>query len=140
MPLWINPFHFFTKGGKKRNYFNKRKSGIPGSSGSRGFFLACQYMKIPTDLDPKPPLRRILAQNPALKEFLDPPLPGHVFSPYAALAGIFGYMIWDKGCTCTFFLQYELFHDAADWRHLQILLHRWNICKAYLFQSCLWLR
>ena len=49
------------------------------SSGSRGggrgfnppplqrlflFFFACQYMKIPTDLDPKPPLRRILAQNP----------------------------------------------------------------------------
>ena len=57
------------------------------SSGSRGgfrgfnppfrgvFFFACQYMKIPTDLDPKPPLRRILAQNPPpLKEFLDPPL------------------------------------------------------------------
>ena len=32
-------------------------------------------MKIPTDLDPKPPLQRILAQNPPpLKEFLDPPL------------------------------------------------------------------
>ena len=31
-------------------------------------------MKIPTDLDPKPPLRRILAQNPPFKEFLDPPL------------------------------------------------------------------
>ena len=31
----------------------------------RGFVLfACQYMKIPTDLDPNPPLRRILAQNP----------------------------------------------------------------------------
>ena len=59
------------------------------SSGSRGggfrgfkpppsdvffFFFACQYMKIPTDLDPKPPLRRILAQNPPFKEFLDPPL------------------------------------------------------------------
>ena len=40
------------------------------------FFFACQY-NIPTDLDPKPPLRRILAQNPPpppLKEFLDPPL------------------------------------------------------------------
>ena len=33
-------------------------------------------MKIPTDLDPKPPLRRILAQNPPFKEFLDPPLGG----------------------------------------------------------------
>ena len=35
-------------------------------------------MKIPTDLDPRPPpLRRILAQNPPpLKEFLDPPLGG----------------------------------------------------------------
>ena len=32
--------------------------------GFRGVFCACQYMKIPTDLDPKPPLRRILAQNP----------------------------------------------------------------------------
>ena len=33
-------------------------------------------MKIPTDLDPKPPLRRILAQNPPppFKELLDPPL------------------------------------------------------------------
>ena len=33
-------------------------------------------MKIPTDLDPKPPLRRILAQNPPppVKEILDPPL------------------------------------------------------------------
>ena len=35
------------------------------------FFFACQYMKIPTDLDPNPPppLRRILAQNtpPPLK-------------------------------------------------------------------------
>ena len=32
-------------------------------------------MKIPTDLDPNPPpLRRILAQNPPFKEFLDPPL------------------------------------------------------------------
>ena len=39
-----------------------------------GVFCACQYMKIPTDLDPKPPLRRILAQNPPFKEFLDPPL------------------------------------------------------------------
>ena len=41
------------------------------------FLLACQYMKIPTDLDPNPPppLRRILAQNPPPpKEFLDPPL------------------------------------------------------------------
>ena len=38
------------------------------------FIFACQYMKIPTDLDPKPPLRRILAQNPPFKEFLDPPL------------------------------------------------------------------
>ena len=38
------------------------------------FFFACQYMKIPTDLDPKPRLRRILAQNPPFKEFLDPPL------------------------------------------------------------------
>ena len=28
------------------------------------FFFAWQYMKIATDLDPKPPLRRILAQNP----------------------------------------------------------------------------
>ena len=28
------------------------------------FFLACQYMKIPTDPNPPPPLRRILAQNP----------------------------------------------------------------------------
>ena len=37
-------------------------------------FFACQYMKIPTDLDPNPPLRRILAQNPPFKEFLDPPL------------------------------------------------------------------
>ena len=27
-------------------------------------FFPYQYMKIPTDLDPKPPLRRILAQNP----------------------------------------------------------------------------
>ena len=35
--------------------------------GGLGFFFACQYMKIPTDLDPKPPLRRILAQNPPLK-------------------------------------------------------------------------
>ena len=26
--------------------------------------FACQYMRIPTDLDPKPRLRRILAQNP----------------------------------------------------------------------------
>ena len=65
-----------------------------GSSGSRGggglgglppppsevlflFFFACQYMKIPTNLDPNPPpFRRILAQNPPLKEFLDPPLGG----------------------------------------------------------------
>ena len=37
-------------------------------------FFACQYMKIPMDVDPKPPLRRILAQNPPFKEFLDPPL------------------------------------------------------------------
>ena len=39
------------------------------------FFFACQYMKIPTDLDPNPPppFRRILAQNPPF-EFLDPPL------------------------------------------------------------------
>ena len=32
-------------------------------------------MRIPTDLDPNPPPpRRILAQNPLFKEFLDPPL------------------------------------------------------------------
>ena len=69
-----------------------------GSSGSRGGgrgfnpplqrflgFFACQYMKIPTGLDPNPPpppLRRILAQNPPpVKEFLDPPLRGGGRSP-----------------------------------------------------------
>ena len=54
-------------------------SGSRGGGGFRGFvflvFFACQYMKIPTVLDPNPPpLRRILAQNPPFKEFLDPPL------------------------------------------------------------------
>ena len=41
------------------------------------FVFACQYMKIPVDLDPKHPPRRIPAQNPPppLEEFLDPPLP-----------------------------------------------------------------
>ena len=62
-------------------YYDEYSSGSRGGGGVRGFkppfrgfFFACQYMKIPTDLDPKPPLRRILAQNPPFKEFLDPPL------------------------------------------------------------------
>ena len=43
----------------------------------RFFFFACQYMKIPADLDPNPPPRRIPAQNPPppLEEFLDPHTP-----------------------------------------------------------------
>ena len=54
------------------------------SSGSRGvggltppsevFFLACQYMKIPTDLDPNPPPLEEFWPRTPLKEFLDPPL------------------------------------------------------------------
>ena len=44
-----------------------------------GFFFwgggACQYMKIPTDLDPKPPFEEFWPRTPPpLKEFLDPPL------------------------------------------------------------------
>ena len=80
----------------KINYISFKSQTVYTSSGSRGggglggltpppfrgvFVVACQYMKIPTDLDPNPPpppLRRILAQNtpppPPVKEFLDPPL------------------------------------------------------------------
>ena len=63
--------------------FLRKKVGVyvtvadPGGGGLGGLnpplqrlvflFFACQYMKIPTDLDPKPPLRRILAQNPPVK-------------------------------------------------------------------------
>ena len=42
-------------------------------------------MKIPTDLDPKLPLRRILAQTPPLKEFLDPPLLYIIFAWHKGL-------------------------------------------------------
>ena len=39
------------------------------------FFFACQYMKIPTDLDPKPPFGELWPRTPPpFKEFLDPPL------------------------------------------------------------------
>ena len=41
------------------------------------FFFACQYMKIPTDLDPNPPppFEEFWPRTPPpLKEFLDPPL------------------------------------------------------------------
>ena len=46
-------------------YLSSRSRG--GAPLQRFFFcFACQYMKIPTDLDPNPPppLRRILSQNP----------------------------------------------------------------------------
>ena len=54
-----------------------------GGGGVRGFkpplrgvfFLACQYMKIPMDLDPKPPPSKNSVPEPhPLEEFLDPPL------------------------------------------------------------------
>ena len=43
------------------------------------FFLACQYMKIPADLDPPPPLEEFRPNlPPPPEEFLGPPLTHHI--------------------------------------------------------------
>ena len=58
----------------------KLKTGIQGGLGGltpppRGFFVvACQYMKIPADLDPKHTHPRPEPRTPPPEEFLDPPL------------------------------------------------------------------
>ena len=84
------------------------KTNVEPSSGSRGgfrgfkppplqrvFFFACQYMKIPTDLDPipPPPSKNSGPEPPTHKEFLDPPLePVHSYDAYdkPGVKGIIG--------------------------------------------------
>ena len=52
----------------------------PGGGGGNPseFFFACQYMKIPADLDPKPLLLKEFGpRTPPPEEFLGPPLSWH---------------------------------------------------------------
>ena len=41
--------------------------GVGGLNPRRRFLFACQYMEIPADLDPKPPLEEFLPRTPLEK-------------------------------------------------------------------------